>query len=188
MDVRHANACDSAHLLVRVLSPRFHDRCADVARTAGYAEMVEHALRWKASRSMKSDGYPIVDLTFGDRKYRIRQHRIVWALVHGRRPTQIDHEKGVEAGNGIGNLREATTSENAQNRKKRADNTSGFSGVTWHKRTRKWHGRIKIDGHRIHLGDFDTPELAYAAYLIAKREFTPSPRRRVAPPKYTCRT
>lgn len=45
---------------------------------------------------------------------------------------------------------------------------SGFKGVG---RTpgNRWSARIKIDGKAVHLGVFDTPELAHAVYLNALR-------------------
>ncbi len=51
----------------------------------------------------------------------------------------------------------------------RKDNTSGFRGVTKHKRTKKWHAQISVYGKRKHLGDYDYPwtaGMAYDAYVL----------------------
>jgi len=106
-------------------------------------------------------------------------HRIAWIFVNGVWPTnEIDHINGDRADNRLTNLREATTSENAQNRKTRADNTSGFTGVRPHQSA--WRADIKINGKYKFVGSYSTPELAYAAYLVAKikvHKFQPIPRR-----------
>lgn len=42
-------------------------------------------------------------------------------------------------------------------------NTSGFNGVSWREQYQKWDARVNVGGKRIHVGRFETPELAYAA-------------------------
>lgn len=56
---------------------------------------------------------------------------------------------------------------NARNRKTPRNNTSGYMGVTWHKRDRKWVAQIMVKGRHIHLGYFSTAEEAAAAYATA---------------------
>ena len=105
-------------------------------------------------------------------------HRLVWLYMHGKWPTkEIDHINGDRSDNRLTNLREANTSENAQNRKKRADNTSGFTGVRPHQSA--WRADIKLNGKYKFIGSYETPELAHAAYLAAKTRvhpFQPVPR------------
>jgi hypothetical protein len=48
-----------------------------------------------------------------------------------------------------------------------SNNTSGFKGVSFFKRTSKWVAKIKIDGHSKNLGYFDTPESAAVKYDAA---------------------
>ncbi len=98
-------------------------------------------------------------------------HRLAWLYVHGEWPTQkIDHINGDKHDNRIANLRLATDRVNAQNvRKPQANNTSGFLGVTFCRWTNRWLAQIQTGGKHHNLGRFDTPELAHAAYLQAKR-------------------
>lgn len=68
---------------------------------------------------------------------------------------QVDHIDGNPLNNHESNLREATVSQNAMNRKKQSNNTSGYVGVSWHAGTNKWQTSIKVNSKRIHLGLFD---------------------------------
>ncbi len=99
-------------------------------------------------------------------------HRLVWLYVHGKFPESfLDHINEIKNDNRICNLRLATTQENKQNQSKpQKNNTSGFLGVNWHKRDKKWVAGIKIKGKRKHLGSFTTIEEAHEAYFKAKRE------------------
>jgi AP2 domain len=76
-------------------------------------------------------------------------------------------------------LRKASFNQNRKNLKKYNNNTSGFTGITWHAITKRWQARIGADGKRIHLGYFENKEEAYEKYLEAKKyyhEFSPIPR------------
>lgn len=98
-------------------------------------------------------------------------HRVCWYLHYGSFPTkQIDHINGVRHDNRICNLREATDGENKQNLPKRNDNTSGYTGVCWSKRDKKFEVRIYVNNKKIHLGYFDNAELAHQTYVEAKKQ------------------
>ena len=129
-------------------------------------------LIWKEKRSNISEGtvagtvantgYVIVGIK--GKKYSI--HRIIWEMHNGPIPTdlQIDHIDGVRHNNKIENLRLCTQTENNQNTVKRIDNTSGYKGVRWHKKTSKWYAQISVNGCAKHIGSFNTAEAAYEAY------------------------
>ncbi len=114
-----------------------------------------------------SDGYRQVCLD--SRIYKA--HRVIWLMVHGRWPKKSLDHKNLEPGdNRIVNLREASDRENQGNRRKLSNNTSGYKGVHLHKPSGKWKAQIGFDGKRKHLGLFETPELAFAAYIQAAKE------------------
>lgn len=46
----------------------------------------------------------------------------------------------------------------------KSNNTSGFKGVSFYKKTQKWVAKIKINNHKIHLGYFLTNIEAAQAY------------------------
>lgn len=95
-------------------------------------------------------------------------HRVIWVLFTGEWPSQdIDHIDGKPSKNCIKNLREASKSQNGFNRGKNSNNTSGFKGVHWSKKNKKWVTHITINSHVKHIGYFDTPEMAHAAYCEA---------------------
>ena len=53
------------------------------------------------------------------------------------------------------NCKWSTATEQARNKGVGKSNTSGFYGVNWHKRSKKWQARITVNGKRIALGSFD---------------------------------
>lgn len=99
-------------------------------------------------------------------------HRLAWFYVHGRWPAgQIDHVNCNGHDNRIANLREATQTQNNGNLRRRKDNKSGFKGVSWDKRLRCWVAQVHYQGRHYHLGGFDTPEAAQAAYAAGAARF-----------------
>ncbi len=96
-------------------------------------------------------------------------HRLAFLHVSGQfPPMHVDHINGIRSDNRFDNLRHADIVLNNQNRRHiRADNSSGFMGVS--KKGRKWRARIVADNHETSLGVFHTKDAAYASYLTAKR-------------------
>ena len=96
--------------------------------------------------------------------------RVIWLWVTGFWPQiWIDHKDGDRSNNKWDNLREATPSENQQNRAFDKRNTSGFTGVHWSKYLQAWRACISVDNHRYWASrSFSTPEEASAAYLGLK--------------------
>lgn len=82
-----------------------------------------------------------------------------------------DHINGNTLDNRRANLRQATNAENMHNRRRYANNTSGFKGVTFHKATGMWRAQISLDGRRIQLSHYATAEDAARAYDAAAREY-----------------
>lgn len=97
-------------------------------------------------------------------------HRLAWLWMTGAEPKcGIDHINGVKDDNRWVNLRLADKSANAQNIKRaRKDNLLGKLGVST-RAAGSYFARITLDGKRIYLGTYRTPEQAHQAYLQAKR-------------------
>lgn len=66
-----------------------------------------------------------------------------------------------------GNLRWAPPLQQLLNRRKPKTNTSGYQGVCWHKCKKKYVAQIHILGKNTTLGQYNTPEEAFAAYCKA---------------------
>jgi hypothetical protein len=117
----------------------------------------------------RSTGYIIIYIN----RTRCPAHYLAWLLIKKTWPYhQIDHKNGKRTDNRFSNLREATTSQNSMNRKKYTNNTSGYKGVSWHKKAKKWCAQITGYAKDKHIGFFNTPEAAYRAYLQeAKKRF-----------------
>lgn len=100
-------------------------------------------------------------------------HRLAFLYMIGRFPTdKADHINGIRSDNRWANLREATHSINAQNqRRPQKRNKLGLLGV--HRHGIGFRALLYVDGANKSLGTYKTPELAYAAYLEAKRKLHP---------------
>ncbi len=115
------------------------------------------------------DAYGYVMIRVNGKKYRAS--RLAWLYVKGKWPRkQVDHRNGNPADNRWRNLREATNSQNQQNRH-RTSNRSGVMGVRILRG--KYQARITVEKQPIHLGTFDTLGAAKAAYRRAKQMHHP---------------
>lgn len=85
---------------------------------------------------------------------RHKAHRIIWKMVYGEDPAEIDHINRVRSDNRIVNLRVVNRFKNMQNLGIRCDNQSGTPGVYFHKQNGKWVARIGINGHKYSLGSY----------------------------------
>jgi hypothetical protein len=76
----------------------------------------------------------------------------------------VDHINRDKLDNRRVNLRFCTVGQNACNSKMRKDNTSGYRGVCYVKRTGKWIAYVFDNRKQINIGFYDTPEIAAKAY------------------------
>jgi hypothetical protein len=103
---------------------------------------------------------------------RYKAHRLAWFYMTGEWPNVIDHVNGDPSDNRWGNLRDATTSLNLANSRRRTDNTSGYKGVSLEPRTGRWVAYLTKDQRRKYIGSFKTPKEAHDAYCrTAKAAF-----------------
>lgn len=87
-----------------------------------------------------------------------------WALPlwkKGLEIDRIDNDGNYEPSN----CHFVTHTENMHNtRLLRKNNTSGYRGVSYRKRNKKWEAKISINSKTMHLGLFSIPKLAAKAY------------------------
>jgi hypothetical protein len=121
------------------------------------------------ARAGQPVGYTIVGYQFVNinrQKYAV--HRIAFYMYHGWIPDYIDHANGNGMDNRIENLRPADMAQNAQNRALMSTNKTGYKGVRTHKRTSRFQAQIWVNRKYIHLGTFDTKELAAEFLELAR--------------------
>jgi hypothetical protein len=92
-------------------------------------------------------------------------------LIAGFPPFRLDHRNQNGLDNRKRNLRRATRSENAANKAKPKNNTSGYKGVSWHALSNKWRAYIKVNQKWKHLGLFSSAKAAAKAYDLAARRW-----------------
>lgn len=98
---------------------------------------------------------------------------VIWCWMTGEWPDRlVDHEDTNGLNNRWKNLRLATRAQNNSNVALRADNTSGYKGVTWRAGNRSAGVRRSAqNGKRHSLGDFVTVLSAHSAYVRASIEW-----------------
>lgn len=149
---RYQNTCDVVNGFIRHRDGRetvFVIDAEDLEKVGPY--------RWNISGDNRVQGYiPSVGL-----QSRVLLHRLLCETAGG---LVVDHANRDPLDNRKSNLRVATRSQNTINSKTRVDNIScGFKGVS--ARGEKWRARAVINGERVHIGFFDTAELAFDAYV-----------------------
>lgn len=117
-----------------------------------------------------SNGYLQIGYYFGNRQTMVLGHRVAYLLMTGELdfPT-LDHINGDRLDTRWTNLRTATIAQNHGNMRR--------LGVDYHKHTKKWRARMKINNRTKHLGLYETKEEAIEAYRKAHaerhKEFSP---------------
>jgi HNH endonuclease/AP2 domain len=131
--------------------------------------------RWRVRPSNRVRAGDVAG-SLASRDYRIimidghsyKASRLAFFYMTGSWPLAgINHINLDHADDRWANLREATRSQIKGNQPAQRNNTSGLKGVSWLKSRSKWQAQIQIDGNQKHLGNFDSPELAHAAYAAA---------------------
>lgn len=89
-------------------------------------------------------------------------HRVI---MDCSRSMMVDHINQNTLDNRRSNLRICTRSENTRNRKTPSTNKSGLKGAQ--RQGNRWLAAIRVDGQRLLLGRFSTPEEAHEAYCKA---------------------
>jgi hypothetical protein len=98
----------------------------------------------------------------------LKAHRLAWLFERGHWPyQQIDHVNGNPSDNRIGNLRQATNTQNQYNRGANKNNTSGHKGAYWDKPRDKWRAQIMLNRKAVFLGHYETAAAAGEAYRRA---------------------
>jgi len=128
-------------------------------------DFYEHASKYKwrlihgyATRHTTKDGI----------QYDFKMHR---EIMNPPKHLDIDHIDGNRLNNQRSNLRVVTRQQNLWNNRVRSDSRTGFKGVSYHPtKRRKYRTIITLNGKRIPLGYYMTPEEAHRAYCMKAKE------------------
>ena len=123
---------------------------------------IKDSIRWNARYAGKEcgtlddNGYRRISIRFNKRSpFRIRIHQLAWFITHGVMPSgEIDHINQNKLDNQIKNIRDVSRSINQRNGTRKGNNTSGITGVVWHKQRQKWCAQCNLLGIHYHIGLF----------------------------------
>lgn len=132
-----------------------------------YEELVKW--KWYAMKSGKTfyAGRSNPKKPFEKRKASIRMHRQLTSPVEGM---EVDHVNGNGLDNRRENLRVCSRNENQHNRPLQKNNSSGYKGVYFDTRNKKWKAQISVNSRNRAIGYFSTPEEAHTAYCEAAKK------------------
>lgn len=103
--------------------------------------------RWRLSNT----GYAVVGMRNNGIYKVLQMHRLINATPDNMQTDHINHNT---LDNRKSNLRTVTASQNQLNRVLQSNNRSGYTGVRWNKKDRRWIAFISKEGKRTHLGSF----------------------------------
>lgn len=129
--------------------------------------LVHRHRRELSERKANSNGYHVMMIN----RKRYYAHRLVWLYLYGSFPPEglvIDHINRNRNDNRECNLRLVTPQQNTRNSSVSKTNTTGVTGVSWHKRLGKWYSHITIMGKPKSLGYYDSLLDACAARKSAE--------------------
>jgi hypothetical protein len=95
----------------------------------------------------------------GGRQKAIKMHRFIMGVTDPN--IKVDHENHDTMDNRWTNLRKCNNAQNLFNCRKSSNNTSGFKGVSYVPRIKKYRSYITVNQKAKHLGYFDTAEAAF---------------------------
>lgn len=111
--------------------------------------------RWadKEAFTAETVGYKVG--RFNGRNYLA--HRIVWKMVFGEEPEEIDHKDRNRSNNRLENLVNGDSTTNNMNLPRSSLNTSGVTGISWTSARGKWSAEIQKykTRYRKYFDDFE---------------------------------
>jgi hypothetical protein len=113
------------------------------------------------------DGYAARGERVNGRMVTIFMHDQIMGRAQGM---EVDHESGLKLHNSRRNLRSATHLQNMGNQGIRLSNTSGYKGVHYNAKNRKWVAQLCFNQERVYLGLWHSREMAalvYNAFALA---------------------
>lgn len=123
--------------------------------------------KWYA-HSQRGKLYAKRNIQVGDNQKTLSMHTAILGHLNGK---EIDHRNMITLDNQRHNLRHCTRAENQRNRPAQSNNTSGYKGVSWSKKDRKWVAHTRYNDRKIYLGSFTKAIKAAQAYDKAALQY-----------------
>jgi hypothetical protein len=142
------------------------DLMKEIPLTKGFITIVDdddyeylNQFKWRAQGLV----YAVRDDFSNGRANRkqIYMHREITGAKKGE---VVDHLNHQTLDNRKSNIRVCSQTFNNANHRMRTDNTSGYKGVYWNKRDKKWTAQINFKGKNRNLGNFDSKNDAARMY------------------------
>lgn len=124
------------------------------------------------ANTINDKGYPFVTLRKNSKTMTKTIHLLMAEAFLGHKPSRdmfVDHIDNNKRNNNLLNLQVITPRENNS---KDTISSSKYTGVSWHKKSKKWVANIKIKGKCNYLGLFDCELKASIAYQKALKQIT----------------
>lgn len=140
--------------------------------TSDLERVEEFGGTWRVSMNNCTQGFYVVGHNprgVNGKQSSVFLHRWILGLVDPKK--YVDHVNRNTLDNRRNNLNEVTPAENQQNRRKLRNNTSGHTGVTWHKQRGKWVAHIEVNGTKKSLGLYHDINDAVAARKEAESRY-----------------
>jgi hypothetical protein len=154
--------CADSGVLLWTSRPREHFKT-----TAGW-NIFNSKNAWKEVKAIQnSNGKKYITVHISGKSYLA--HRIIWKLLHGYDPDEIDHINGNGLDNKLSNIREVDRKENCKNQKRKTTNKSGVCGVIYREDQKKWTASIRVDDKQKHIGSYIDFNEAVLARLNAEK-------------------
>jgi hypothetical protein len=104
------------------------------------------AKKWHWRSSEKDGSYFTHGYWKDGKSTQLRLHRFIMDCPEGM---CVDHINRNTLDNRRDNLRICSKQDNTRNSSKSKINTSGFKGVSWHSRDKKWRAEVKVNNKKI---------------------------------------
>jgi len=124
-----------------------------------------NAFKWYALYDLKSGNWYAerrLRIRGSDKRETVRMHRVI--MKSPRRDFDVDHKDRNGLNNQKGNLRICTRTLNLGNQKLRKSSLTGFKGVSYSNKYKKFQAKIKFNRKAFFLGYFHTPQEAAVVY------------------------
>jgi hypothetical protein len=133
----------------------------------------DYILLRKYNWTLGKDGYAVRTIyILGHGKNRKRTSlRLHNFLMPKKKGFIVDHINRNRLDNRRLNLRYVNYIINARNKNMQSNNTSGYTGVTWHKMSKKWLANIWVNKKYVYLGTFENIKDAIYKRKLAEKKY-----------------